>query len=153
MSAIIGTSSNKRQFVDGLVLQMLAYHSYEDLRIVVFTNEKNVPYWEYLKVAPHTWSNDRAVRYFATNLDEAKENSKVVVDASRTLLDIVNGILDISKIEANKLEIVNTEYDFRKILTELVSLTRVRIGDKPIEFITNFEKLITNVGILIGFVI
>lgn len=78
MSAIIGTSSNKRQFVDGLVLQMLAYHSYEDLRIVVFTNEKNVPYWEYLKVAPHTWSNDRAVRYFATNLDEAKEISLVL---------------------------------------------------------------------------
>ena len=74
-SAIIGTSSNKRQFIDGLILQMLAYHSYEDLKIVIFTNEKNVPYWDYLKVAPHIWSNDRSTRYFATNLDEAKEIS------------------------------------------------------------------------------
>ena len=54
---------------------MLAYHSYEDLKIVVFTNEKNAPYWEALKVAPHTWSNDKQIRYFATNLDEAKEIS------------------------------------------------------------------------------
>ena len=75
ISAVIGTSSNKRQFVEGLILQMLAYHSYEDLKLVVFTNEKNAPYWEYLKVAPHTWSNDRSTRYFATNLDEAKEIS------------------------------------------------------------------------------
>ena len=78
MSAIIGTTANKRQFVDGLILQMLAYHSYEDLRIVVFTNEKNSPYWEYLKVAPHTWNNERSIRYFATNLDEAKEISLVL---------------------------------------------------------------------------
>jgi len=30
--------------------------------------------------------------------------------ASNNLLEIVNGILDISKIEANKMEIVNKEY-------------------------------------------
>ena len=75
ISAIIGTSSNKRQFVNGLILQMLTYHSYEDLKIVVFTNEKNAPYWEALKVAPHTWSNDKSARFFATNLDEGKEIS------------------------------------------------------------------------------
>ena len=75
ISAIIGTSSNKRQFIEGLILQMLAYHSYEDLKIVVFTNEKNASHWEYLKIAPHTWSNDRNTRYFATNLDESKEIS------------------------------------------------------------------------------
>ena len=78
ISAIIGTSSNKRQFVEGLILQILAYHSYEDLKLVIFTNEKNVQYWEYLKVAPHTWSNDKSTRYFATNLDEAKEISLVL---------------------------------------------------------------------------
>ena len=41
-------------------------------------------------------------------LKEAKENAKDIVDASNTLLDIVNGILDISKIESGKLEIVNS---------------------------------------------
>ncbi len=73
--AIIGKSNNKKMFLDGLVLQMLAYHSYEDLKIVVLTNEQNAINWEYLKIAPHNWSNNRNFRYFATNLDEAKEIS------------------------------------------------------------------------------
>lgn len=72
ISAIIGTGSNKKQFIEGLVLQMLTYHSYEDLKIVVLTNEQNASNWEYIKVAPHNWNNSRKTRFFATNLDEAK---------------------------------------------------------------------------------
>ncbi len=72
--------------------------------------------------------------------DSAKEEVKDIVMASENLLEIVNGILDISKIEANKLEIVNTEYSFNKIMEELVSLTKGRLGDKPLEFRTSFDK-------------
>ena len=54
--------------------------------------------------------------------------------ASNSLLEIVNGILDISKIEANKLEIVKKEYEIGKVFDELIILTKSRIGDKPIEF-------------------
>ena len=78
ITAIIGTASNKQQFIEGLILQMIAYHSYEDLKIIVFTNEKNASNWDYLKVSPHIWSNDKNTRYFATNLDEAKEISLVL---------------------------------------------------------------------------
>lgn len=73
--AIIGAASNKKQFVEGLILQIITYHSYEDLKIVLFTNEQNASNWEYLKVAPHCWNNNKTFRYFATNLDEAKEIS------------------------------------------------------------------------------
>ena len=71
--------------------------------------------------------------------DEAKEEVNDIVMASDNLLDIVNGILDISKIEANKLEIINDEYDTTKLLNELVSLSKGRLGEKPIEFKTNFD--------------
>ena len=70
---------------------------------------------------------------------QAQEEVKDIVMASDTLLDIVNGILDISKIEANKLEIVNTEYRFQTILDELVSLTKARLGEKPLDFRCNFD--------------
>ena len=59
--------------------------------------------------------------------------------ASDNLLEIVNGILDISKIEANKLEIVNTEYEFSKLVNELIVLSKGRLGEKPIEFKTNID--------------
>ncbi|MCI9434117.1 MAG: response regulator [Bacilli bacterium] len=72
--------------------------------------------------------------------DSAKDEVEDIISASESLLDIVNGILDISKIEANKLEIVNTEYNFNKILKELVSLAKTRLGDKPLDFRTNFDS-------------
>jgi len=74
----------------------------------------------------------------ATNLDEAKEDAKDIVMASQNLLEIVNGILDISKIEADKMEIVNTEYNLKEILDNLAKLILPRISEKDIELKTNF---------------
>ena len=74
--------------------------------------------------------------------DSAKDEVNDIVMASDNLLEIVNGILDISKIEAGKLEIVNTEYEVNKVIKELVSLTKGRLGDKPIELITKFDESI-----------
>ena len=77
--------------------------------------------------------------------NSAKDEVNDIVMASDNLLEIVNGILDISKIEAGKLEIVNNEYDFNKVTTELIALTRGRLGDKPIELITKIDASIPQV--------
>lgn len=74
--------------------------------------------------------------------EEAIEEVEDIISASSSLLEIVNGILDISKIEAGKLEIVSTEYSFKKVYNELVSLTKARIGDKQIEFRTHYDELV-----------
>lgn len=66
--------------------------------------------------------------------ESAKEDIRDIMMASNSLLEIVNGILDISKIEANKLEIVKKEYEIGNVFDELIILTKSRIGDKPIEF-------------------
>ena len=70
----------------------------------------------------------------ADNLDEAKENAKDIVDASGTLLEIVNGILDISKIEAGKVEIVNSSYNSLEVFTGLAKLIEPRMKDKGLDF-------------------
>ena len=80
--------------------------------------------------------------------ENVKEEVKDIVTASNNLLEIVNGILDISKIEANKLEIINTNYNLRTILDEVVVLTKTRIGNKPIELRTSFDETIP--GVLYG---
>ena len=65
----------------------------------------------------------------------AMEEVDDIIEASETLLDTVNGILDISKIEANKIEIIDSVYNFDKVFDELVALSKARLGeDKPIEF-------------------
>ena len=77
--------------------------------------------------------------------NSAREDVKYILSASDNLLDIVNSILDISKIEANKLEIVNTQYDINEVLDDLVALTKARLGEKPIEFKTSFDASLPKV--------
>ncbi len=85
-----------------------------------------------------------AIVGFSNSLSEenlpnsAKDDIKYIMNASENLLELVNGILDISKIEADKIEIVNTEYSLENILDDLVALTKSRLGEKPIEFKTSF---------------
>ncbi len=74
------------------------------------------------------------------NLKVVKEEAKDIMAASQNLLEIVNGILDISKIEADKLEIINAQYEPAKVFEELEKLTKARIGEKPIEFKCNIAK-------------
>ena len=76
----------------------------------------------------------------AETLDEAKEDADDVISAGNTLLEIVTGILDISKIEAGKLELIESDYNVRKILEEVERLIQVRIGDKKIEFETDIAE-------------
>ena len=77
--------------------------------------------------------------------EESKEKVNDIITASGNLLEIVNGILDISKIEANKLEIINKEYQPKEIFKELVSLTKARIGDKGLDFQVNIDETIPSV--------
>lgn len=72
-----------------------------------------------------------------TTIEAAKQDAKDIILASQNLLEIVNGILDISKIEANKMEISNTKYNIKTESENLYKLIKPRIGEKPIEFVMN----------------
>ena len=78
-------------------------------------------------------------------LDEAKEDAANVVMASNNLLEIVNGILDISKIEANKMEIINKNYSLLPEINSLAKLMIPRIGDKELALKTHFATDIPGV--------
>ncbi len=62
------------------------------------------------------------------------EDAEYIVEASNTLLEIVGNILDINKIESNKMEIVDVSYNFKETIRDLAKINSVRIGDKPIDF-------------------
>jgi signal transduction histidine kinase len=74
-----------------------------------------------------------------------KEDVRYIKLAANNLLELVNGILDISKIEANKLEIINTEYNVHKLLDEIVTLAHGRLGEKTLNFRINFDKSLPDV--------
>ena len=68
---------------------------------------------------------------------EVVENSRDIVNASQTLLEIVGNILDINKIEADKMEIVENPYNFKEEITNMCKITRTRIGEKNVTFTLN----------------
>ena len=71
---------------------------------------------------------------------EVVEDTEDILNASETLLEIVGNILDINKIESNKMEIVEEPYNFREEITKMCKVSSTRIGGKPIEFKLNIAE-------------
>ena len=65
---------------------------------------------------------------------EVYEDSVDIQNASHTLLEIVGNILDINKIESDKMEVIENKYNFREEIEGMVRVTITRIGEKNINF-------------------
>ena len=64
---------------------------------------------------------------------DMQEDLGDIVNASNTLLEIVGNIMDINKIESDKMEIIEVPYNFKEEIETLARIDSVRIGEKPIE--------------------
>jgi signal transduction histidine kinase/CheY-like chemotaxis protein/HPt (histidine-containing phosphotransfer) domain-containing protein len=73
--------------------------------------------------------------------DEALEIRR----AAYMLLSIINDILDFSKIESGKFEITEDDYQCTSLINDVISITRVRLVEKHIRFITNIDSHIPSV--------
>ena len=71
---------------------------------------------------------------------EIVEDADYILEASQTLLEIVGNILDINKIESNKMEITEVPYNFRKEIETLAKVDAIRIGEKNINFKLNIAS-------------
>ena len=66
--------------------------------------------------------------------DNLREYAKNIQSAGQQLLSIVNDVLDISKIESGKMEILPVEYEIFSILNDCYQMVRARLEARPIEF-------------------
>ena len=74
------------------------------------------------------------------DLEEAKNDIKHIYSAGGTLLEIINNILDISKIESGE-EIVETkEYNLASVILELHSIIDARLAGSKVRFVTNIDE-------------
>ena len=72
--------------------------------------------------------------------EEINKDADDILKASNNLLELVDGILDINKLESNNMEIVNSSYNPRDLFDSIEKTTNIRIGDKPIEFRTRISE-------------
>lgn len=78
-----------------------------------------------------------------TNLDSKQRNyiSKINVSANN-LLGIINDILDISKIEAGKLELDKDNFDLFKIVENVINLVELKAEDKHLDITVDYDPLV-----------
>ena len=62
--------------------------------------------------------------------------------ATESLLNLVNDILDLSKIESGKMHLVEQEYDVEDLLRNLASMIRVRATQKELNFVVDVDETV-----------
>ncbi len=71
-----------------------------------------------------------------------KEYVTQIKSAGEMLLGIVSDVLDFSKAESGKLELIPVEFDFGEFINSIINVTNMRIGDKPVDFIIDVDPKI-----------
>lgn len=62
-----------------------------------------------------------------------------IQNSGNALLAIINDLLDMSKMESGKMELVDEEYDFMSMLSDLGMIILNRIGNKPVELLFDID--------------
>lgn len=65
---------------------------------------------------------------------QIKSYAENIRDAGTTLLSLVNDLLDFSKIECGKMEILPVEYEIASVLTEVINMIEIKAANKKLEF-------------------
>ncbi|MDA3810713.1 MAG: ATP-binding protein [Spirochaetaceae bacterium] len=64
----------------------------------------------------------------------------IISDSSRSLLNIINDILDLSKIEADKIDLEQIQMDLHQVLDKTVEMLKISAEKKGLEINLNIEK-------------
>jgi signal transduction histidine kinase/FixJ family two-component response regulator len=72
--------------------------------------------------------------------EDTRDSAEKIHNAGMTLMGVVNDILDVSKVESKKFEIMPVEYDVPSLINDIMTLNATYIGDKPIRFNLHIGK-------------
>ncbi len=72
LTAIMGNRNIQINILNNILLQLITFYNYDDLKIVVITNEENENDFNYIKYLNHNFSNNKEIRFFASNSEAAK---------------------------------------------------------------------------------
>ncbi|ETI69497.1 type VII secretion protein EssC [Neobacillus vireti] len=78
VSGIIGSRAKVKDFVEGLIFQLTALHSYDELKMVFVYDKREQDIWNFVKWLPHVWDDTKTIRFMATDANELKELSAIL---------------------------------------------------------------------------
>jgi len=72
LTAVMGEIIKRHAFIDNIILQLVSFYSYEDIKFVLFTNKTNLRRWDYLKYYSHSFGSQKKIRFISSDLEYAK---------------------------------------------------------------------------------
>lgn len=75
-----------------------------------------------------------------TGEEQIKQYALDIKSAGRSLLSLINDILDLSKVEAGKMEIIPVEYDLSSVINDLVNMVAEKAQSKGLKLIVDVDK-------------
>lgn len=88
--ATILETNNKKNYINGIMLQLMAYYSSNDLKIVFLVNKKNNLIWDEYRCLAHTISDDKNIRFLAYEDDDIKNVSSYLEDIYEDRFNSIN---------------------------------------------------------------
>lgn len=73
-------------------------------------------------------------------LADQRESVEMIMASAHTLLNLINDTLDLSKIEAGKIDLEESVFNLESIIIDCVELVRGRIREKPVEILCDLEE-------------
>lgn len=132
--AILGNIDLIPSFLNTIILQFITFHSYEDLKFVIFTSKDNSCRFEGMKDLPFLWNNNRSMRYYGETKEDIFSISMVLYEElkKRKFQDGDNGR--------------ESSSDYRSFLPYYVIITDDFSSIRDNEFIKSVLKSKVNYG-------
>jgi signal transduction histidine kinase/CheY-like chemotaxis protein/HPt (histidine-containing phosphotransfer) domain-containing protein len=73
---------------------------------------------------------------------EQRDNARIVLESGQSLLQILNDILDYSKLEAGKLDVESIDFDVRNAIEDAVALMASKAGEKGIALVAEIDAAV-----------
>lgn len=90
ISAIVGNYGILQPFFESILLQIMTFHLYSELKIIILTSESHANDWNFIKFLPHCWDNSRTRRFIAATIDEKKKVANYLENVINEREEILN---------------------------------------------------------------
>lgn len=71
---------NTDKFIQNFLIQLMAFQSYSDLKLVFLLEKERLKKWEYIKLLPYVWNDARDFRFIEDDMKGMEEVSKYLED-------------------------------------------------------------------------
>lgn len=142
LTAMVFNCSYKEDYINGIITQFIALHSGADLKIVILTDSINAEKWEYMKILPHCWSDDRSIRFFGTNIEEYNEISNYINEELKNRKEKIANKNQNSSEE----EVIDRNDGYKNFSPYFLIITDNYRKAKNAQFLTDLLKTKENLG-------